>query len=285
MGPREEIGMNLIIIAVVLVVVIGLVAGILLSFASKIFEVKEDQLFIDLRAELPGANCGGCGYAGCDDYAHALSGDKETPCNKCVVGGPDVAKKLAALLGTDAAATEKKVSFVACNGTKENAKQLYTYDGSINSCKAAKSLFGGTKACKYGCIGLGDCVEACEFDAIHVIDGVAVVGRDYCTSCGACIKVCPQNLISLKPYSGTVNVRCSNEDMGKAAMAVCKTSCIACHMCERVCEHDAVHVTEKNVAVIDNEKCVACGLCAEKCPKHAILNLAAAAKAPAEASA
>ncbi len=265
--------MNLIIIAIVLVAVVGLIAGILLSYASKIFAVKEDQLFIDLRAELPGANCGGCGFAGCDDYAHALAENKETPCTKCAVGGPDVAKKLAAVLGTDAAATERMVSFVACNGTKENAKKLYDYSG-VTSCAAAKTLFGGLKSCAYGCQGLGDCVKVCQFDAIRVCDGVATVDRDKCTACGACIKACPNHLISLKPYSSNVIVECSNKDAGKAAMAVCKTSCIGCKMCERTCEHDAVHVTD-NLAVIDPEKCVGCGACAEKCPKKCILNLAA----------
>ena len=118
------------------------------------------------------------------------------------------------------------------------------------------------------------CVDACQFDAIHVIDGVAVVGRDYCTACQSCIKVCPQSIISLKPYKETVTVKCSNKDTGKAAMAVCKTSCIACRMCERTCQHDAVHVID-NLAIIDPEKCVGCGDCAVKCPKHAILDLAA----------
>lgn len=269
--------MNTIVIAIVLVSVIGILAGILLSYASKIFAVKEDQLFIDLRAELPGANCGGCGFAGCDDYAHALA-DKSlnTPCNKCAVGGPAVAEKLAGILGTNAGDTERKISFVACNGTNENAKKLYDYKG-VTSCKAAKTLFGGVESCLYGCQGLGDCERACKFDAIHVCDGVATVERDKCTACGACVAACPQHLISLKPESSLVIVQCSNKDMGKAAMAVCKTSCIGCRMCERTCQHDAVHVTD-NFAVIDPEKCVNCGACAEKCPKHCILNLSLKAK-------
>jgi len=257
--------------AVILVTVIGLVAGILLSYASKIFKVQEDQLFIDLRAELPGANCGGCGFAGCDDYAHAMAAGNGTPCNKCVVGGPDVAAKLAKVLGTDAGAMEKQVSFVACNGTKENAKSLYDYNG-VESCAAAKTLFGGIKSCAYGCQGLGDCVKVCEFDAIHVCDGVATVDRDKCTACGACVAACPNHLISLKPAKELVIVQCSNKDDGSTVMAVCKASCIGCRMCERTCQHDAVHVTD-NLAYIDPEKCVNCGDCAEKCPKHCILNL------------
>lgn len=270
--------MNIIISAIVLILVVALIAGILLSYASKVFAVQEDPLFLELREQLPGANCGGCGYAGCDDYAHALAeqdpnAEEPVPCTKCAVGGPDVAAKLAALLGTSADAMERQVSFVACNGTKENAKSLYEYDGRVDSCKAAKTLFGGSKECAYGCIGLGDCVKVCEFDALHIVNGVAVVDSSVCTACGKCIKACPQHLISLKPASETVLVQCSNHDLGKAAMAVCKTSCIACRMCERTCQSDAVHVTD-NVAVIDPAKCVGCGACAEKCPKHAILNLA-----------
>lgn len=270
--------MDLILIAVILILVVSLIAGILLSYASKVFEVKEDQLFLDLRAALPGANCGGCGYAGCDDYAHALAaGDgEEVPCTKCAVGGPAVAKELAKILGTSADGVERQVSFVACHGTKDNAKALYEYAGRVESCAAAKTLFGGTKECAYGCIGLGDCVKVCDFDAIRVIDGAAVVDPAVCTACGKCIKACPQHLIALKPASEKVLVRCSNKDLGKAAMAVCKTSCIACRMCERSCTHDAVHVVD-NVAVIDPAKCVGCGACAEKCPKKAIVNLAAKA--------
>ncbi len=272
--------MNLVVLATVILAIIGLIAGILLSYASKIFEVKEDQVFIDLRKELPGANCGGCGFAGCDDYAHAMCEDRSVSCSKCVVGGPDVAAKLAAVLGTNAEATEKQVSFVACNGTNENAKKLFDYQG-IDSCKAAKTLFGGANDCKYGCIGLGDCTKVCQFDAIKVIDGVAVVGRDFCTACGACIEVCPQSLISLKPYAEDVIVKCSNKDAGKAAMAVCKTSCIACGMCERTCQHDAVHVVD-NLAIIDPAKCVGCGDCAVKCPKKSILDLKAKEHAEAK---
>ena len=133
-----------IVIPVALVAVVGLLASCMLSYASKVFAVQEDQLFLDLRAELPGANCGGCGFAGCDDYAHAMAEGGETPCTKCSVGGPAVAKKLASLLGQDAGSMEKKMAFVMCNGTTDNASKLYEYE-DIDSCKAAKQLFGGSK--------------------------------------------------------------------------------------------------------------------------------------------
>ena len=241
-----------IAIPVILVVIVGLLASCMLSYASKVFAIQEDQLFLDLRAELPGANCGGCGFAGCDDYAHALVENSEIPCTKCSVGGPAVAKKLAALMGQEAGEMEKKVAFVMCNGTTENAEQLYQYE-DIDSCKAAKQLYGGSKVCPFGCIGLGDCVEACNFDAIRIMNGVAVVGRDYCTSCGACAKACPQKLIKIIPESSKVQVRCHNEQKGADARKVCKTSCIGCGMCARVCPKGAISV-ENNLSRIDPEK-------------------------------
>ncbi len=260
-----------IVIPVVLVVVVGLLAAVMLSYASKVFAVQEDQLYLDLRAELPGANCGGCGFAGCDDYAHAMCDDPSTPCTKCSVGGPAVADKLAKLMGQDAGSLERTVAFVMCNGTKDNAKQLYEYE-DINSCKAAKQLFGGSKACPNGCIGLGDCVTACEFDAIRIMDGVAVVGRDYCKSCGACVKACPQSLIKIVPESSKVQVRCHNTQKGADARKNCNVSCIGCGMCARVCPKDAITI-ENNLSTIDPEKCIKCGMCVTKCPTGAILDV------------
>jgi ferredoxin len=192
----------------------------------------------------------------------------DTPCTKCSVGGPAVAKKLATLLGQDAGDMEKKVAFVMCNGTTDNAAKLYEYE-DISSCKAAKQLFGGSKQCPYGCIGLGDCVAACEFDAIRIIDGVAVVGRDYCTSCGACAKACPQKLIKIIPESAKVQVRCHNEQKGADARKACNVACIGCGQCARVCPKGAITI-ENNLSSIDPSKCIKCGLCAAKCPTGAI---------------
>ena len=252
-----------IIIPVALVAIVGLLASCMLSFASKVFAVQEDPLFVELRAELPGANCGGCGFAGCDDYAHALVDSPETSCTKCSVGGPAVAKKLASLMGQDAGDLEKKIAFVMCNGTSDNAAKLYDYE-DMTSCKAAKQLFGGSKQCPYGCIGLGDCVEACQFDAIRIIDGVAVVGRDYCVSCGACAKACPQKLIKILPESAKVQVRCHNEQKGADAKKACSAACIGCGMCAKVCPKGAITV-ENNLSVIDPAKCIKCGLCLTNC--------------------
>ena len=261
--------MSEILIPVGLVFAVGLIASIILAYASQVFYIQEDETYLKLRAELPGANCGGCGYAGCDDYAHALTDDPDgIPCTKCAVGGPSCAEKLAAILGKSADGMEKEVAFVMCNGTSDNAARLYDYE-DMQSCKAAKQLFGGSKLCPYGCIGLGDCVEACQFDAIRIIDGVAVVGRDYCVSCGACAKACPQKLIKILPESAKVQVRCHNEQKGADAKKACSTACIGCGMCAKVCPKDAINV-ENNLSVIDPAKCIKCGMCAAKCPTGAI---------------
>ena len=281
--------MNLIVIAVVVVVLIGFVGAAILSFASKVFAVPVDETFVKLRAELPGANCGGCGFAGCDDYANALSEDHTLSCSKCPVGGPDVATKLGDILGVSAGAGEKQVAVVQCNGTKEAAKALLTYN-DIKTCKAAKQLFGGMNACPFGCLGLGDCTAACEFDAIHICDGVAVVNRNDCVACGACATACPNNLIRISPAKNLVIVQCANKAKGGEARKACSNACIGCGKCEKTCKFDAIHV-EDNLAFIDPEKCKNCGMCAKECPTGAIVNMKvkkakpAAPKAEAKAAA
>ena len=263
--------MSLILIAILLVVLVGFIASLILSYASKVFEVKEDETFLALRAELPGANCGGCGFAGCDDYGHALVADPDNvPCTKCSVGGPSVAEKIASILGKDAGAMEKTAARVLCQGNSENCKPLYTYT-DMTSCKAAKSLFGGSKACPHACLGLGDCVKACEFNAIHVVNGIARVFEDNCTSCSACVKACPQHVIEIKPVKSLVTVLCSNTQKGGDVMKECKTGCIGCMKCQKVCPKDAITI-ENFLSKIDVEKCVSCGLCAKECPTGAILN-------------
>ena len=254
--------------AVILVTVIGLVAGILLSYASKIFKVQEDQLFIDLRAELPGANCGGCGFAGCDDYAANLVADEALPCTKCSPGGAAVAAQIADILGRSAGATEPQVAQVMCNGTCEASRTVLEWQG-MQSCKGAKGWFTSPNACMFGCIGLGDCADACQFDAIGVVDGVAKVNRENCVACGACVGVRPQSIIKLVPKKNQVHVLCSSTDKGAVARKNCDNSCIGCMKCTTVCNFDAIHV-EDNLARIDESKCKSCGLCAAICPTGAI---------------
>ena len=258
-------------IPILLVVAVGLVCAIMLTIASKVFYVPVDETAAALREVLPGANCGGCGFAGCDDYANSLAADHETPCNKCPVGGPSVAAKLAEILGVSAGSADKQVAIVMCNGAKEVSKNLLDYEGPT-SCKAATQLFGGVKQCPFGCQGLGDCVAACDFGAISIVDGVARVDRDACVACGACAKACPKNLIRIGPDSNQNVVFCSSKAGGADVRKACSVGCIGCKMCEKTCKFDAVHI-ENNLAYIDPEKCKNCGMCSKVCPTGAIINL------------
>ena len=217
--------MNLIPIAIAIVVAVGLVAACILSFASKVFYVEVDERFPKLRGVLPGANCGGCGFAGCDDYANALIEDPDLSCSKCPVGGEACANALAEILGKVAESGPKQVAVVMCNGTSDAVKPLLKYK-DIPTCKAAKNLFGGMNACPYGCLGLGDCVAACDFDAIKVKDGVATVDMEKCVACGACAAACPNGLIRVSPAKNVVIVKCKNFDKGAAARKECSNACI-----------------------------------------------------------
>ncbi len=262
--------MTLIFIAIAVVVAVGLVAACILSYASKVFYVPVDERVAALSKALPGANCGGCGFAGCDDYANALVEDESLAVTKCPVGGADVAAQLGEILGKSAEAGEKKVAVVMCNGTKDAVKTLYEYK-DIKTCSAAKSVFGGMNACPFGCMGLGDCVVACDFDAIRVINGVAMVNKEKCVACGACEKACPNGLIRISPESNKVIVKCHNTEKGGVARKECDNACIGCMKCVKVCKFDSIKV-EDNLAYIDPETCKNCGLCAKECPTGAIHN-------------
>ena len=228
---------------VLLTVITGLIAGVLLTIAAKIFAVPVDETQVKIRECLPGANCGACGYVGCDDYAAALAKDHTIAPNKCVPGGAGAAAGIAAVLGVEAGATEERVAKVMCSGTCDNTSPEMDYQG-YKSCAAVKNFFGGPGTCKFGCIGLGDCVKACKFDAIHVEDGVAKVDRDKCVACGACANTCPQKIIDILPKASRVTVDCSSKDMGKFVTKACKVGCIGCKMCEKTCKFDAIHVVD-----------------------------------------
>ena len=258
-----------ILLAMVVVGGTGLLIAILLGIASEKFKVPVDEKEVAIRAELPGNNCGGCGYAGCDGLAKAIA-NGEAPVNGCPVGGAAAAEKISAIMGVEAGEFVKKVAFVKCAGTCEKANQDYEYTGVQDCAAMAFVPNGGPKSCNYGCLGFGNCVKACPFDAIHVVDGVAVVDKDACKACGKCVAACPKHLIELLPVSAKHIVQSSSKDKGKDVMKACSVGCIACHLCEKNCPSDAVHVVD-NVAYIDQEKCTKCGLCAEKCPKKIIL--------------
>ena len=257
-----------ILYAGIVLAVIGLVFGLVLTFASKKFHVDVDERVTKVRECCAGANCGACGYPGCDGFAAAVvAGD--APVNGCKPAGAEAAKKIAAIMGADAGAEEERlVARVLCQGVKGVAKERYTYDG-YKSCAAAAGIAGGPKDCRFACIGMGDCQDHCAFGAISMKDGIAVIDENKCTACGACAQACPRGVIRLLPASQSVIVRCRNSDIARVARAVCMDACIGCGRCKKECQYEAITV-ENGYARIDPEKCVRCGACAAVCPCHCI---------------
>lgn len=247
---------------------VGLIIGILLGIAAKVFEVEVDEREIMVRDLLPGNNCGGCGYPGCDGLAKAIAAG-EAPVSACPVASSEIHAKIGEVMGTEATVSERNVAFVKCNGTCDKTSVKYHYTGIADCKKLALIPGNGEKTCSYGCMGYGSCVRACAFDAIHVVNGVAVVDKEKCVACGKCITECPNNLIEFVPVSSTCKVQCNSNDKGKDVNAACSVGCIGCMMCVKVCESGAVTVTN-NLAHIDYSKCTHCGKCAEKCPRKII---------------
>ena len=259
--------MNPVILAIIVVAAIGLIAGLGLSVSSILMAVKTDETVEKLRAELPGANCGACGYSGCDAYAEALASGEAKP-GLCAPGGAQVNERLGEILGVGVEMTDPKAAVVLCNGTCEHVANKMFYTG-VETCKAANMLYGGARACNYACLGLGDCAKVCQYGAITVENGRAYIDKSKCTACGACVKACPKGIIDMMPLDLKEVVVCSNRDKGAAARKVCEVACIACGKCVRACNYDAVTV-ENNLSRIDPEKCVACGACMEACPTKCI---------------
>lgn len=246
----------------------GLLIGLLLGLAAKKLSVKVDERIEQVRECLPGSNCGGCGFAGCDACAEAIvKGD--APINACA-GGRHA--DIAAIMGAEAGESIKQVAFVKCSGTCDKTSVKYRYIG-IADCKKLALIPGhGEKQCIYGCMGYGTCVKVCQFDAISIVNGVAKVNPYKCTACGICIKNCPNHLIELRPFDpghDVYAVGCSSHDKGKDVKAKCSVGCIGCGICAKQCENGAITV-ENNVAHIDHTKCTGCGKCAEKCPMKII---------------
>ena len=257
-----------IVLAVVLVTLVGAVGAVILVVAAKFMAVEEDPRIEQVTGCLAGANCGGCGYAGCADYAKAVVMNGEA-CDKCAPGGAAATAAIAKIMGMEASSAKPKKAYVGCQGTAEHCKPKFEYKG-IQTCAAAAKLYGGPKSCQYACLGLGDCVKACKFGAISVKDGVATVDPEKCTGCGACKDACPKSVIFLASVAKQPVVMCSNHEKGAVAMKECSTACIACGLCQRNCPADAIHVVNM-VARIDYDKCTGCGTCVEKCPKKIIL--------------
>ena len=257
-----------IIYAILVLGILGAVFGGLLAFAAKIFHVEEDERIGQVRECLAGANCGGCGYAGCDAYAAAVVAG-EAPPNKCGPGGSKTAAAVAAIMGLDAVPDVKYVAYVPCSGSCDTAKNFFDYEGPKDCVAAMRFGNKGPKACQFSCIGFGTCVNACQFDAMHIVNGVAVVDREKCTSCMACAAACPKQIIQKVPYEQRVLVGCRSNDKGAQTRKLCDAGCIGCMKCQRECPHEAIKVVN-NLAVIDYDKCTGCGHCAEVCPRQII---------------
>lgn len=256
-----------ILLPVLIFIGLGLLMGALLALASKLFAVKKDEKAEAIKECLPGANCGGCGYSGCDAYAAAVSAG-DAPVNKCSVGGAEAASKIAQIMEVDAGEQVRMRAQVMCSGTGEYAKKKYIYEG-IDDCVAASKIGGGDKMCKNGCIGLGTCVRACPFDAIVVEDGVAAVDYSKCKGCGICVSACPKGIIKLIPFDAKHWVGCMSVDDGKNTRKVCDVGCISCKICQKNCPAGAINV-DNFVASIDYDKCTGCDICTDKCPRHII---------------
>jgi len=256
-----------ILIPVIAMAALGIVFGTGLAYALKLFGIEVDPTVALIITKLPGTNCGVCGKAGCAGFAKALVKGEVMPTG-CVVSNEKARRAIAKVLGIEYAPKTKTIATLLCSGGK-NAKDKYTYHG-IRSCKAASLVFGGFKACAFGCLSLGDCAEVCPFGAIRMGDsGLPEVDADKCTACGNCVKTCPKNLFALVPAKNGYYVKCSSKDPGGAKVKVCMASCIACKKCEKACPIGAIRV-EQNLSRIDCAKCQNIGKCFEVCPTKVI---------------
>lgn len=266
--------MDLILVAVISLGAIGLISAIVLFVASKKFAVYEDPRIGEVAEVLPQANCGGCGYPGCAGFAEACVKAGSLEGKLCPVGGQPVMARVAAILGLEAASAEPKVAVVRCNGSCEHRPRTTRYDG-VSSCAVANATYGGETDCTFGCLGCGDCVDACQFDAIHMNPetGLPEVDENACTACGACVKACPRRIIELRPKGKNnrrVYVSCVNKDKGAQTRKACSVGCIGCGKCVKVCPFEAITLGN-NLAYIDPAKCKLCRKCEAECPQGAIL--------------
>lgn len=260
--------MTSIIIPVISLGGMGLIFGAGLAYASKKFAVEVDPRITAVRDALPGANCGGCGFPGCDGFASAVV-EGNAPVDGCPVASTEAVEAIASVMGKEVASGTKMVARVICSGGTDKSKDDFEYYG-VEDCKAANMFKGGSKSCKYGCLGLGTCAKVCPFDAIEITeDRLAVINVEKCTGCGKCIEECPKDVITMVPYDQEVHVDCNSKEKGKNVKQKCDVGCIGCQLCVKACPFDAI-TFENNLAKIDYSKCKNCMICAQKCPTKAI---------------
>ncbi len=265
--------MSTIVITIISLCAIGIISAVILYFVAQKFKVEEDPRIDIVEGLLPGANCGGCGYPGCRGLAEAAVKADSLEGIFCPVGGAETMSKVAGALGREVKTEAPKIAVVKCNGSCTNRPRTNCYDGA-RSCAVEHSLYIGETGCSYGCLGCGDCVAACPFDAIHMSPDtqLPVVEDDKCIACGACVKACPRNIIELRykgPKNRRVFVSCVNKDKGGIARKACKVACIGCGKCAKECPFGAITV-ENNLAYIDFTKCRLCRKCVAVCPTGAI---------------
>lgn len=264
--------MNTIIFAIITLGILGFSAGALLAYANQKFHREEDPRVEEINDALPGANCGACGYPGCRGFAEAVVQGK-TEVAGCLVGGQPLACNIAKIMGVEAGqAADKKVAVLKCGGGKEQCPPKFDYDG-VQTCKAAQTTGGGFKSCSYGCLGLADCARVCPVDAIEINDnGLPVVDKSKCISCGKCVTACPRGLFVLLSISAKYHVNCSSKDKGAVARKICKAACIGCGLCVRKCPSGAIEL-KNNLATIDQTKCTKSQECFKACPTKCIVEL------------
>lgn len=267
---------SVLLYALVIMSILGGSLALILFFVASKFKVIEDPRIDLVEEALPGANCGGCGYSGCRAFAEALVRAAELDGLFCPVGGNEVMKKVAEILGKTASEQKPLIAVLRCNGTFEYRPRTSNYDGT-KTCSIEALFYKGDTGCQYGCLGFGDCVKVCQFDALHMDfkTGLPVVDDSKCTACGACVKECPRNLFELRvrqKKDRKIYVACMNEDKGGIAKKYCNVACIGCTKCFQVCPHNAI-IMKNNLAYIDSEKCKLCRKCVEVCPTGSIVEI------------
>ncbi len=268
--------MDTIVLAVIALGAVGVVFAVIIYGVDLKFRVIEDPKIDEVADKLPGANCGGCGYAGCRNFAEAIVKAGNMDALFCPVGGNAIVKDISAVLGIEAQERAPQVAVVRCSGSIQNASPKMAYEG-VEKCSFAHMLYSGESGCPNGCLGLGDCVESCQFDAMYMdkVTGLPVIIEDKCTSCGACVKKCPRKIIELRnkgPKSKRIFVSCVNTEKGAISKKNCVVACIGCGKCVKACPHEAITL-ENNLAYIHFDKCKLCRKCVADCPTGAILEL------------